>query len=219
MNQIAPQLHLPLATVVFAAAVFLHLTKKNASVVSLYIAQSAAISLLLILAAFEEFSPLLIIAVVATVAVKLAFAPYFFFRLIKRHQLKFSVSTYLNTPFTLAVIAGLVALVRTDFFKPLVILAPSGHGLPLVTSVATLLISLFLMINRKGALSQMIGILSLENGIVAFAVFAGLEQSPALQLGITFDIMIWIIIATVFATMIFRRFGSLDVTAMQELTE
>ncbi len=96
--------------------------------------------------------------------------------------------------------------------------APEGINL-LLLNVATIMISLFLSINRKGALSQMLGILSLENGIVSFALSAGLEQNPGLQLGITFNILIWIIIATVFISMMFRQFGSLDVTTMKKLTE
>jgi hydrogenase-4 component E len=219
MNQLAPQVLLALATIVFAASVFLHLTRKNSTAVSLYIAQSSAIACLLISASFERLSPLLALAIVSTLAVKLIIAPFFFFRLIRRHQLKFSASTYLNMPLTLATIAALVALVQTDIFRPLASLAVTGQTALMTTPIATMLISLFMMINRKSALSQMIGILSLENGIVAFAMFAGLEQSPALQLGITFNILIWIMIATVFATRIHRQFGSLDVTVMKELTE
>ncbi len=218
MMLIAPQLQLVMQAVVFAAAVFLHLTKKNSSAVRLYIAQSAAISLLLVLPALEESSWLLEVAIVSTIAVKIFVAPYFFFRLIQKHGLKFSVSTYLNTPVTLLVIAALVALTRTDVFRPLGRLAADGNNL-LLLSVATIMISLFLVVNRKGALSQMLGILSLENGIVSFGVFAGLEQNPGLQLGITFNILIWIIIATVFVSMIYRQFGSLDVTTMKKLTE
>ncbi len=218
MTPIAPQVLLFLEIVIFAAAVFLHLTKKNSSAVRLYIAQSSAISLLLVLPAFEESSPLLVIAIIATITVKLFIAPYFFFGLIKKHQLKFSVSTYLNTPITVLIIAALVAFTQTDVFKPLAQLAVEGRNL-LLLSVATIMISLFLIINRKGALSQMLGILSLENGIVSFALFAGLEQNPGLQIGITFNILIWIIIATVFISMIYRQFGSLDVTTMKKLTE
>jgi hydrogenase-4 component E len=218
MTQITPQLLLSLETVIFATAVFLHLTKKNSSAVRLYIAQSSAISLLLLIPAFEESSLLLAVAIILTIAVKIFIAPYFFFGLIKKHRLKFSVSTYLNTPITLLVIAVLVALTRTAIFQPLANLATDGQNL-LLLSVATVMISLFLIINRKGALSQMLGILSLENGIVSFALFAGLEQNPGLQLGITFDILIWIIIATVFVSMIYRQFGSLDVTTMKGLTE
>ena len=218
MTPIAPQMLLILEILVFAAAVFLHLTKKNSSAVRLYIAQSAAISLLLLLPAFGEYSPLLVVAIIATITVKLFVAPYFFFSLIKRHRLKFSVSTYLNTPITVLIIAALVAFTRTSVFRPLTQLAAEGGNL-LLLSVATILISLFLIINRKGALSQMLGILSLENGIVAFALFAGLEQNPGLQIGITFNILIWITIATVFISMIYRQFGSLDVTTMKKLTE
>ena len=89
----------------------------------------------------------------------------------------------------------------------------------LLLAVAMMLISVFLIINRKGALSQMIGVLSLENGIVSFACLAGLEQTPGLQLGIIFDILVWVIIATVFASMVYKQYGSLDVTAMTHLKE
>ena len=218
MSNIAPQILLFLETVIFAAAVFLHLVKKNYPAVRLYIAQSAAVGLLLLLSFFEEPSALMIIAIIATIVVKVVIAPYFFFGLIKRHRLKFSVSTYLNTPTTLLTIAALVVLTHTDYFRPLVYLAPEGKNI-LLLSVATILISIFLIINRKGALSQMLGILSLENGIVSFALFAGLEQNPGLQLGITFNILIWIIIASVFTSMIYRQFGSLDVTRMKDLRE
>lgn len=213
-----PQILLFLQIVVFSAAVFMHLTKKNSSAIRLYIAQSAAVSLLLLLPAVEESSMLLSIAIASTIAVKLFIAPYFFFGLIRKHRLKFSVSTYLNTPITLLVIAVLVAVTRTEVFRPLAHLASDVNNL-LLLNAATIMISLFLSINRKGALSQMLGILSLENGIVSFALSAGLEQNPGLQLGITFNILIWIIIATVFISMMFRQFGSLDVTTMKKLTE
>ncbi|MBI5870830.1 MAG: hypothetical protein HZB44_07745 [Actinobacteria bacterium] len=216
MSHLNQQTLLLFATVIFMPAVLLHLTRKNTAAVLLYMVQSSAIALLLALSSFERFSPLLLLAVVATVAVKLFIAPYFFFGLIKRHELRFSVSTYLNTPVSLLVIAALLALTQSDFFETLAVLAQSSEA-SLSLCFSTILISLFLSINRRGALSQMIGILSLENGIVAFALFAGLEQSPGLQLGVTFNILIWVVIATVFASMIFRKFGSLDVTTMKKL--
>ena len=216
MSHLNQQTLLLFATVIFVPAVFLHLTRKNTAAVRLYIIQSSAIALLLGLSVLDRFSPLLLVAVVATVAVKIFIAPYFFFGLIRRHELKFSVNTYLNTPVSLLVIAALLALTQSDFFETLAVLAQSSEA-SLSLCFSTILISLFLTINRKGALSQMIGILSLENGIVAFALFAGLEQSPGLQLGVTFNILIWVVIATVFASMIFRKFGSLDVTSMKKL--
>lgn len=218
MEQLTPQISLIFATAIFTSAIFLNLSKKDSFSVWLYLVQSAAIATLLLISSFEQPSILLLLAIASTVIVKVVVAPYFFMGLIKRHHLTLSANTYLNTPLTVMVIASLAALTQTDFFKPLISLAPSGQNF-LVISVATILISLFLSINRKGALSQMLGVLSLENGIVSFALFAGLEENPGLQLGITFNILIWIVIATVFASMIYQKFGSMDVSNMKGLTE
>lgn len=218
MLQLTPQLSLIFATIIFTSTVLLHIVRKNSSAVQLYMFQSLAIAILLILSSIENFTILLLIAIIATIAVKVFVAPFFFFRVIKKHQLSAAAGTYLNSPITLFVIVILVALTKTNFFKPLLFLVPLEQNL-LFISVASILVSIFLCINRKGALSQMIGILSLENSIVGFAIFAGLEQNPSLQLGITFNILIWIIIASVFASMIFKQFGSIDVSKMKELTE
>ncbi|MHB0867318.1 MAG: NADH-quinone oxidoreductase subunit K [Thermoleophilia bacterium] len=218
MANLSPQILLLIITVLFAAAVFLHLTRKNYSALQLYMVQSTAIAVLLFSSLLERFSVLGLIALVATVLVKIGVTPYYFSRLIRRHQLKYAVSTYLSTPLTLVVVSGLVALTQSGFFQPLAGLSAAGDK-PLRLAFATILISIFLCISRRGALSQILGILSMENGIVAFAMLAGLEQSPGLQLGITFNILIWVTIATVFAAMIFRQFGSLDVTAMKHLKD
>lgn len=202
----------------FLAAVFLHVVKKNSTAAFLYCAQSSAMAVILFMAAIEAGSRSLLFVALATFAIKAFVAPLFFTRLIKRHQLKFSASTYLNVPLTLIVVAALTALTRSHIFASLTALGEGREGM-LSLAIAMMFISLFLIVNRKGAISQMIGILSLENSIVAFAVFAGLEQAPGLQMGIMFDILVWVVVATVFSSMIYKQFGSLDVTAMRRLKE
>lgn len=206
------------ASIVFGASAFLHLTKKSASAIHLYMAQSSAIAVLLLFSALDRFSVLLVVAIVATVAVKIVIAPYFFYRLTQKTGIVFSAGSYLSAPLTLLAIAALVAITQSRFFTALALLARPDDWL-LQLAFGTILVSILLSINRKGALSQILGILSLENGIVAFAMFAGLEQSPGFQLGITFNIFVWVVIATVFAAMIFRQFGSLDVTKMRKLKD
>lgn len=207
-----------LETLIFISVIFMHLSKKNSSVVSLYMTQSLFVVILLFSSSISH--PTFAIAIVAIVFlfVKVIFAPYFFRRLIKRNQLKFSSSTYLNGPMTLIILASLIFFTYSKLFYHLTILSPENANALLLT-VAMALTSIFLIINRKGVLSQMIGILSLENALVSFAFFSGLEQIPGLQLGIIFDILVWIIIAIVFASMIYRQFGSLDVSLMKQLKE
>lgn len=77
--------------------------------------------------------------------------------------------------------------------------------------------SVFLTINRKGAMSQIIGILSLENSIFVFSYFLGTKQSAMLEIGILFDVLFWIIISSTFVRMIVKHFGSIDVTQLREL--
>lgn len=205
-------------TLIFLSVIFMHLSKKSASVIYLYMIQSFIVAILLFNSFVKDLSFALLFVAIIIFGIKVIIAPYFFFGLVKKHQLKFSSSTYLNGPSALIVLAVLTAITYSHLFRPLSALSPNNEN-SLLLAVAMMFISIFLMINRKGALSQMIGILSLENGIVSFASFAGLEQSPGLQLGILFDILVWIIIATVFTSMIFKQFGSLDVTTMRHLKE
>jgi len=207
-----------LEVVMFLTAVFMHLIHKSSLLISLYRLQSLIISIFIFGSAIEASSILLMCVAVFMFVVKVIVAPYFFTKLIKNNQLKFASSTYLNNPLTLLVVAALTSLAYSQYFQPLTILA-KGNVNSLLLAVATILISIFLIINRKGILSQMIGILSLENAIVSFAFLSGLEAAPNMQLGIIFDILVWIIIASVFAKMIYDKFGTMNSTIMNNLKE
>ncbi|HUX35530.1 MAG TPA: hypothetical protein VMV71_00690 [Candidatus Paceibacterota bacterium] len=198
---------------ILTTAIFMHLSKKSSIVVSLYMVQSLAVSVFLFGAAASGVSIILGLVACFMFVIKVIVAPYFFRKLIERHQLIFSASTYLSEPLTLVALAALAAFPHSQLFRPLAILSKENAD-ALFLAVASMLISIFLIINRKGILSQMIGVLSLENSLVSFAFLAGLEETPALQLGIIFDISIWLVIATIFASMIYEKFGSFDVTTL-----
>jgi hydrogenase-4 component E len=207
-----------LLAIIFLTIVFLHIAKKNMAVVVAYGIQSSAIVAILFESFVQTGNLSLLFLVLLVFVVKVVLAPIFFVKLIKKHELAFSVSMYLNMPLTLIVLAGLTAVANSNKFAPLTNIIPANQTL-LSLALSAMLLSLFLIINRKGALSQIVGILSLENSIVAFAVFAGLEQSLGLQVGIIFNISIWLVIATVFMSMIYRHFGTLDVTSMTDLKD
>lgn len=213
------QILFSIEALIFMSVIFMHISRKNSSVIMLYAFQSAIIAVLLFLLALNDSNWQLFTVAVAMFIMKVAVAPVFFFNLIKKYQLKFSVSNYLNMPLTLVGLTILTAMAHTSFFQPVATLVIAEKGETLLLAVAVILISLFLIVNRRGAFSQMVGILSLENGIVSFASIAGLEQTPGMQLGIIFDISVWIIIATVFISMIYNQFGTLDVTQMKHLKE
>jgi hydrogenase-4 component E len=207
-----------LAIVIFLAVVGIHLARKNINCVVLYIVQSAAVALLLFIPAIRAMDFFLLLAALLTLAIKSIFAPYFFMRLIKRHEMTFTSNTYLSLPLTLIVLALLSSLAYHDVFRPLFFMAGENlNAIPL--AMAAIFISIFLIINRRGALSQIIGVLSLENSIVALTSFLGIEQSSGLDIAVSFDIAVWVIIAVLFLSMMYKQFGSLDVSSMTKLKE
>lgn len=214
----SPQISYFMEIMIFVSVIFMHMCKKNTSAVFLYMFQSSIVTLLLLIISISEASIPLVVVTVFTFIVKVIVAPIFFLNLVKRHKFKFAVSTYLNMPMTLLALTVLLTITHYLFLEPLASLAHAKENL-LLLSLLAILASIFLIINRRGALSQMIGILSLENGIVSFASLAGLEENPGLQIGITFNLLVWVIIATVFVSMIYRKFGTLNVTTMKDLKE
>lgn len=207
-----------LLEIMFLTIIFLHVTKKNIGAVVAYGVQSFAVVLILF-NSYLEFGhlDLLFVAILALI-VKVILVPTFLIRLINKHNLTFSISTYLNTPLTFIVLVFLIFISYSDKFLPLTNIVHSHNEL-LMLALSMIFISIFLIVNRKGVISQMVGILSLENSILAFAIFAGLEQSTSLQIGILFDIFIWSVIAMVFVSMIYKHFGSLDTSSMENLKD
>lgn len=194
----------------------LHVAKKNNNEVVLYGLQSFAVVMLLVAALLQDGSLALLLIAAVTLCVKVIFAPIFFSKLIKRHKIKFESYAYANVPETLFVLTALFLLINTQLFAPLISIAGDSREY-LILALWLIFASVLLMANRKGALSQATGVLSLENSIVVFGIFAGLEQSVALQMGIIFDVFVWLVIAMVMMSMVYKHTGSLDVTKMKDL--
>jgi hydrogenase-4 component E len=215
MNLVFPQVFM---TLIFITIVFFHIAKKNFAVAVAYGVQSFGIVMLLAFSYFKTGSPTFLLIAALGFIVKVIMAPIFIIHQINKHELKFLVNNYTNLPLTLIIVAALTATANSGLFTPLVTLQPANREL-LTLALAAMLISVFLIINRKGAISQIVGVLSLENSIVAFGLFSVIDQSLILEIGIVFSISVWIIIATVFISMIYKHFGSLDVTQMKHLKD
>lgn len=218
MQEFFLQILFILEVLIFLSVVFLQMVKESKSVVFLYACQSLTVAAMLVIFSYQESSWGLLITAAVMLLVKVVVAPIFFNRLIESQKIKFSTSTYLNTPLTLLVIMFIMMLVNSSVFVPLVSLAYETQQVVSV-ALSTILASLFLTINRRGALSQIIGILSLENSIVSFASLIGLKQTIGLELGIIFDIFVWIVIAAVFMSMMYKHFGSLNITEIKTLKD
>jgi hydrogenase-4 component E len=218
MHPFLIQLVLICDTLAFLIAIAMHLTHKNISVIRLYGAQSIAAGILLAALGITEGNAVLIVVAIITCVVKGLVAPFFFARLMHRFQMEHSATNYLSAPLTLLSILAIIIFSSTHLFKALSAGAPFAPQY-LIFTWAIIFISLFLMFNRRGAFGQIIGVLSLENGVVILSSLLRVSQPLSLEIGIIFDLIIWIVIADVFIVMLYQQFGTLNVTEMRKLIE
>jgi len=207
-----------LQAAIFLAALMLHFMKNNSGLVTTYVLQSLFVAAILLAVSYEEGSVVLLLLALATVAIKCALVPRVLSRLIKKHELTFASSTYLPTFIVLLITLFIVIFVHSSI-APLFagIVTTSGDLSFLLLSA--LFVSLLLAINHKEALSQIVGILSMENSIVALALALNIHVGLWLELGILGDIFAWLLIGTTFVSVVSKHFGSTDVTSMRHLSE
>lgn len=203
----------------FLLAILMHLTRRNANLVRLYLIQSLFLAALLIVLGFSLGEKSLLWMALLTFFVKVVIAPVFFFRVLRKIPgAEISATNYLSTPLTLIVIMALVVLSYSKIIIPLGVLSPEMLGL-FSLNLSMVLTSIFLLINRRGIFTQIVGILCLENSIVFLSTIIGVKQPVGLEIGMLFDIALWIVVAIVFISMIHAQFGTLSTAPLKKLTE
>ena len=141
-------------------------------------------------------------------------------RLLQRMQRRFpaerEVEPYVNTATSL-VVAGLLVLFGYAVTRPLVALSrlPTRAGMPL--AMGLVLVSLFVMISRKKALTQVVGFLMLENGIALLAVLGTYGIPLIVELGVFLDLLMGFLVMQIFVYRIHETFDSIDVEQLNRL--
>ena len=129
------------------------------------------------------------------------------------------IIVYLNIHRTLETALGVgptmvvgVALVALSILLVLPVTAASGALTreSLAAALSIVLLGLLMMITRRNAVSQVVGFMSLENGLILAAV--GVKGMPlVMELSIAFSVMVAFIVFGIFFFHIRERFDTLDV--------
>ena len=89
----------------------------------------------------------------------------------------------------------------------------------LPVSMAQFFIGLFVLVNRRTVLSQVVGLLIIENGLFLFAMALTHGVSLLIEIGIFVDILVGIVISSILLFRISRTFDSLDVGKLENLRD
>jgi hydrogenase-4 component E len=101
--------------------------------------------------------------------------------------------------------------------RPLVAVAPSASAKAAPVGLAVVLIGFFLAATRRRAISQIIGVLLIDNGIAAVAFLATGGVPLIVELGVSADLALAVLVLQILTTRLHATFGPTDLDELREL--
>jgi hydrogenase-4 component E len=144
--------------------------------------------------------------------------PWILHRLIDRLKLRWDVETLINIPTTM-LIGIVLVIVAFNVALPISELAGTITRGTLGIAMACVLVSFLMMIARRQAVAQVIGFLSMENGLFFAATSATYGMPMVVELGIALDVLVGTFIFGIFFFQIRETFDSLDLQHLERLKE
>lgn len=160
----------------------------------------------------------LYISAILTLALKVFALPYILYVLIHKLKIHKEVEDIVNIPTTMIIGIALV-IFSYHLTSPIRELSTFVTRSTLAVALATVMLGLLMMITRKKAITQIVGFLSLENGLFFAATSATYGMPLVVELGVALDILIAAFIFGIFFFHIRTTFDSLDLKEMEKLKE
>jgi hydrogenase-4 component E len=192
--------------------------RRVVSLVNLLAVQGAVLAAATLLIAWRTGEGHLYLSAVLTIALKVALLPWLLHRLIRRLEVYWDTEPLLNIPATM--LAGILIVVFAfGLAQPITQLANTAMRDAIGIAVAVVLLAFLMMITRRKAMSQVIGFLSMENGLFFGAMSATYGMPMVVELGVALDVLVAVLVLGVFFFQIREQFDSLDLHHLERLSE
>lgn len=163
--------------------------------------------------AYIQDAPHLYVTAAIALLFKAGFIPLALHRMIQRLGIHRTIETVVGIGPTMLFGISLVAL------SIMVMLPVTGQAdvltqEDLAFALSVVLLGLLLMVTRRNAVGQVVGFMSLENGLILAA--AGAKGMPlVVEISVAFSVLIAFIVIGIFLFRIRERFDSVDVQALE----
>jgi hydrogenase-4 component E len=151
-----------------------------------------------------------------TIALKGFVIPWFLMRVIDRIGITREIQPIVNVPSSLLMCLGLTVV----GYRVSTGLAEGADGAAhhvVGMSLSILLMGLFLMVTRRKAVTQILALLTVENAVFLVALGATTGMPLIVELGISFDVIVAVMVLGVLVQRIVNRFESMDVSRLSKL--
>jgi hydrogenase-4 component E len=177
---------------------------------SLFLAGIAAV-----VAYYHHASHVYVVAVLTLVG-KVFFLPWLLDRQVRRIRIIQEIEPLLNGPTSMLLCGGLT-LLGYIVARPFTSLQRLGNN-TLAVAMTLVLTGFFLMFNRRKAITQVLALLTVENGVMLAAVALTTYGMPlVVELGIFFDVMVAVMVLGVLVYRIRENFASMDTSKLSRL--
>jgi hydrogenase-4 component E len=184
------------------------------SLLNVYALHALVLALAVAWQAAIQDAPHLYVTAAIALGFKAGIIPLALHRIIERLGIHREIETVVGIGLTMLVGIGLVALAMV------VMLRVTGGAAPiaredLAFALAVVLLGLLVMTTRRNAVSQVVGFMSLENGLVLAAT--GARGMPlVVEISVAFSILIAFIVIGIFLFRIRERFDTVDIIALDQ---
>ena len=192
--------------------------RRIVSLVNLLALQGTLLCAATLLLAWRTGQHHLYLSAALTLALKVVGLPWLLHRLIRRLEVYWDTEPLINMPGTMLV--GLVTVVFAfGLAQPIAELASTATRNAIGIAVAVILLAFITMITRRKAMSQVVGFLSMENGLFFGAMSATYGMPMVVELGVALDVLVAMLVLGVFFFQIREQFDSLDLHHLESLRE
>jgi hydrogenase-4 component E len=182
-----------------------------AAVINVFALQAIALALSVAWQALVQDAPALFVTSALALVVKGFVVPTALHHIIRRLEIDREIEQIIGGGPTILTGLGLVAL-------SILLMQPVGEvnvyaREDLAFALAVILLGLLMMITRRNAVTQVVGFMSLENGLILAAT--GAKGMPlVVEVSVAFSVLIAFIVFGVFIFRMRERFDTVDVSAL-----
>jgi hydrogenase-4 component E len=158
------------------------------------------------------------VSALLTLVLKVLFLPWLLHRMIRRLGVYWDSESLMNPAGTM-LLGLLIVIFAFGLAQPIAALASTATRNAIGIAVAVVLLAFLMMITRRKAMSQVVGFLSMENGLFFGAMSATYGMPMVVEMGVALDVLVAMLVLGVFFFQIREQFDSLDLAHMEHLKE
>jgi hydrogenase-4 component E len=182
------------------------------ALLNIYAVHAGVLALSVAWQAFIQHAPHLYVTAAIALVFKAIIIPVTLHRIIVRLGIHREIETVGGVGLTMLAGIGLVALSMVIMLR----VTPGADPLAredLAFALSVVLIGMLVMVTRRNAVSQVVGFMSLENGLVLAAT--GAKGMPlVVEISVAFSVLIAFIVIGIFLFRIRERFDTVDMQAL-----